>query len=133
MAGVIVEAVNRGSQAASRVSPGWQVLSVNGIPVATVDDVSKALANASNRSERAVRVTFATYGALYVSEIDANLPENFTSTFTPSARVQTLCFAYQGATSSPTPATRPPSSRPRTPRRPLRQRPPLLRAGLPWS
>ena len=129
MAGVIVEAVDRGSQAASRVSPGWQVLSVNGIPVATVDDVSKALANASNRSERAVRVTFATYGALYVSEP----PENFTSTFTPSARVQTLCFAYQGATSSPTPATRPPSSRPRTPRRPLRQRPPLLRAGLPWS
>ena len=129
MAGVIVEAVDRGSQAASRVSPGWQVLSVNGIPVATVDDVSKALANASNRSERAVRVTFATYGALYASE----LPENFTSTFTPSARVQTLCFAYQGATSSPTPATRPPSSRPRTPRRPLRQRPPLLRAGLPWS
>ena len=129
MAGVIVEAVDRGSQAASRVSPGWQVLSVNGIPVATVDDVSKALANASNRSERAVRVTFATYGALYVSE----LPENFTSTFTPSARVQTLCFAYQGATSSPTPAIRPPSSRPRTPRRPLRQRPPLLRAGLPWS
>ena len=132
MSGVIVGAVERGSQAASRVSPGWQVLSVNYMPVATVDDVSKALANVSNKNDRAVRVNFATY----VSELDANRSEaaHVTSPFDPIARVQTLCFAYQAAASSPlTPTPKPPSHCPHTRRGLLRQRPPLLRSGLPWS